>query len=163
MQSFISSHTSKREEDEQRKRHTQFGQIRNSLTIRWTAGHEGIEGIGAAEGLTSEKRLLPVLLGKPLMINPAAVKRADHKKKKKSWATEWNSSERGQRTARLDKSTPSKKFLKAINNSELSRQAASRIAQFRLSHAPRRSTSTLSGSKEWTVLDARHAAQTRKQ
>jgi ribonuclease HI len=115
-----------------------------SLTVRWTAGHEGITGNEladqeakkAAEGLTSEKRLLPVFLRKPLTINPAAVKRADHEIRKNLWATKWKASERGQKTMRIDKSTPSKKFLKAISTAELSRETASRIAQFRLSHAP---------------------------
>ncbi len=36
----------------------------------------------------------------------------------------------------IDDNTPSSKFLKAISNPKLSRVAASRIAQFRLTHAP---------------------------
>jgi len=36
----------------------------------------------------------------------------------------------------LDSTTPSVKFLKTISNPKLSREAASRIAQFRLQHAP---------------------------
>lgn len=36
----------------------------------------------------------------------------------------------------LDSSTPSAKFLKTISNAKLSREAASRIAQLRLQHAP---------------------------
>jgi len=52
------------------------------LTLRWTAGHEGLEGNEladkeakrAAEGLTTDKALLPSYFRKPLLINSAAVK-----------------------------------------------------------------------------------------
>ena len=61
------------------------------LTIRWTAGHEGIQGNKdadhkakrAAEGKTSDKQTLPLYLRKPLLTNPAAVKRGFHEDLKK--------------------------------------------------------------------------------
>ena len=117
---------------------------RYSLTIRWTAGHEGIEGNeaadveakAAAEGKTTDKPLLPSYLRKRLPINPAAVKRAHHDKQKKTWIKEWRSSKRGIACTRIDSSTPSKKFLSSISQNELSRDAASRIGQFRLAHSP---------------------------
>jgi ribonuclease HI len=115
-----------------------------TLNIRWTAGHEGVEGNEladseakkAAGGLSSEKTQLPHYLRKPLLINPAAVKRHMQEKRKQNWSEEWRKSPRGRRTLRIDKTTPSKKFLETISNSKLSREAASRIAQFRLNHAP---------------------------
>ena len=114
------------------------------LKIRWTAGHEGIEGNEdadreakkAAKGKTSDKKILPSYLRKPLLINPSAVKQAHHENLMKKWKKDWNESDRGKHTARLDRSTPSKKFLNAISHKELSRIDASRIAQFRLGHAP---------------------------
>jgi ribonuclease HI len=114
------------------------------LTLRWTAGHEGIveneladrEAKRAAEGLTSDKHLLPLLLRKPLPINPAAIKRAHHDMLKALWKTWWKSSERGRRDTPFDEATPSKKFLNTISQSILSREDSSRIAQLRLAHVP---------------------------
>lgn len=114
------------------------------LVIRWTAGHEGIEGNEeadreakkAAEGTNSERRALPAYLRKPLPINPAAVKRAYHDTLKKEWDESWRKSTRGRRIGRIAGETPSKKFLGAISQGELSREMASRIAQFRIGHAP---------------------------
>jgi ribonuclease HI len=58
------------------------GKTKYSLTIRWTAGHKGIErnemadkeAKRAADGKSSDKQLLPSYLRKPLRINPSAVK-----------------------------------------------------------------------------------------
>jgi ribonuclease HI len=116
------------------------------LVMRWTAGHEGIEGNEmadreakrAAEGFSSDKHLLPLYVRKPLPINPAAIKRAHHDALKTLWKTRWKASERGKRDAIFDAATPSKKFLKTISQSELSREDSSRIAQLRLAHAPLR-------------------------
>ena len=114
------------------------------LTIHWTAGHKGIKGNEdadrkvkkAAEGLTSDKQTLPPYLRKPLLINPAAVKRDHHKGLKKKWKDKWVASVRGQRAAHFDGLTPSKKFLKTISQTKLSCVNASRIVQFRLGHTP---------------------------
>jgi hypothetical protein len=111
-----------------------------SLTIRWTAGHEGIEGNKkadreakkAAEGTSSDRKLLPVYLRKPLPTNPAAVKRAHQDMLKRKWAEKWRRSPRGRRAGQIEESTPSKKLLTLISQSELSREAASRIAQLRI-------------------------------
>ena len=81
-----------------RKRKTKY-----ALTIRWTAGHEGIvgnkaidqEAKKAAEGLTSDPTHLPLYLRKPLLTNPSAVKRAHNNCLKFKWTTTWRSSVRG--------------------------------------------------------------------
>jgi hypothetical protein len=118
--------------------------MRYVLTIRWTAGHEGIEGNKAtdeeakraAEGTSLDKCSLPQYLRKHLLINPAAAKSVHYKKLKGKWKTKWRSSERGQKAVRINMSTPSKKFLGSISQNELSHEAVSRIAQFRLTHVP---------------------------
>ena len=94
-----------------------------AVTMWWTAGHEGIAGNKAAdkeaklaaEGLTSDKHLLPPYLRKCLPINISAVKQAFHKSLKKQWTDEWKASPRGQSIVQLDSSSPSSKFLKAIS------------------------------------------------
>jgi len=58
------------------------GNTNHKLTLRWTAGHEGIPGNEladaeakkAASGLTSDKHSLPAYLRKTLPRNPAALK-----------------------------------------------------------------------------------------
>jgi hypothetical protein len=63
------------------------------LTIRWTAGHSGIvgneradsEAEKAASGQNSNIKHLPAYLRKPLLINPAAIKRKHSDALKKRW------------------------------------------------------------------------------
>ena len=114
------------------------------LTLRWTAGHVGIAGNKkadreakkAASVFSSQAKLLPPYLRKPLCSNPSALKREHSDKQKKDWADTWRQSTRGKRMKRSDNSTPSAKFLKTISNAKLSRNAASQIAQLRLQHFP---------------------------
>jgi hypothetical protein len=62
----------------------QCGKYRYSLMLKWSAGHCGIEGNKKADseakkavsGTTSSTKLLSLYLRKPLLINPAAAKRA---------------------------------------------------------------------------------------
>jgi hypothetical protein len=71
-----------------------------ALTICWTAGHEGLvgneladkEAKEAAKGHTSETKLLPSYLRKPLLINTSAVKAAYRSKLKKEWQDGWRES-----------------------------------------------------------------------
>ena len=126
-------------------------QIQNSkkktnyaLTIRWTAGHEGIEGNEiadreakkAAEGHTSDTKLLPPYLRETLLTNPSAVKRAYNDHLKNSWVNAWRQMERGSKIQKFDSSTPSNRFLKTLSNPKLMRSSASLISQLRLTHIP---------------------------
>ena len=118
------------------------GKHKFKLSLRWSAGHCGIvgnekadrEAKSAANGSTSPAKLLPPFLRKPLLINPAAVKRAYNKNLSSKWKADWERSPRGMKMKTLDNTTPSAKFLKTISNPKLSCEAASRITQFRLQH-----------------------------
>ena len=115
-----------------------------ALTLRWTAGHEGIEGNKivdreakrAAEGRTSDHSLLPPSLKKPLLTNPSAVKRAHNDTLQNECTNPWRQSERGRKMLKSDSTTPSRKFLEAISTSEITRSSASLISQLRLTHIP---------------------------
>ena len=69
------------------------GTYRYSLTLRWTAGHSGIEGNekadraakAAAGGTTSDKHLLPSLLRRELTSNPSALNGKRNEKIKEKW------------------------------------------------------------------------------
>ena len=114
------------------------------LTLRWMAGHCGIPGNEkvdreaklAASGITSDTKTLPLYLRKPLLTNPAAAKRMLNDNLLNKWKTEWPQTTRGKKMKKIDKSTPSTKFLKTISKDKLSREAASRIAQLRIGHIP---------------------------
>ena len=114
------------------------------LTIHWTAGHVGIEGNEkvdaeakrASEGYTTDAKSIPPYLRKALLINPAAICRAKYEKLKKEWVSKWKQSKRGQKVQCYDKTSPSKLFLKAISQGNLSREVVSRLLQIRLTHIP---------------------------
>jgi hypothetical protein len=114
------------------------------LTLRWTAGHEGIEGNEFADReakkvskeCSSDKEHLPPYLRKPLLTNPSAVKRAHNDALKKVWTTTWKTSNRGRKITEIDSTTPSNKFLKTISTPGITRNAASIISQLRITHTP---------------------------
>ena len=115
-----------------------------SLRFRWTAGHVGIAGNeevdkeakAATEGLSSDKKVLPMLLRKPLMQNKAALRQARKGKLKERWKREWDASERAEKFKTLDLISPSNKFIKLISIDRLSRNDASQIFQLRTGHVP---------------------------
>ncbi len=117
---------------------------RYSLTLQWTAGHEGIPGNEladkeakrTAEGLTTDVKSLPTLLKRRLAINAAAVKQQLNSKIKQRWKNEWRSSKGGQELLKVDSSTPSAQFLHAISTTDISRKTASIITQLLTAHAP---------------------------
>jgi ribonuclease HI len=114
------------------------------ITIRWTAGHQGIEGNEiadqeaklAAQGNSSDTKSLPRYLRRKALINPSAIKQAHKEKLKRVWAKQWRESERGKRSRQLDDTAPSSKFLKLISHKEVGRKTASIISQLRTAHVP---------------------------
>jgi hypothetical protein len=79
-------------------------------------------------GCTLNTKQIPHYLRKRIPINLSAVKKAHNEELKNEWKDTWRSSECGLAVARIDKSTPSSKFLNSISNPKLLRMAASRIA-----------------------------------
>jgi hypothetical protein len=118
------------------------GKTNHKLTLRWVAGHEGIEGNKivdseakkAANRLTSNKTSLPTYLRRTLPLNPAAIRQHHNAKLIRTWTTKWKDSKRGKAFLRLDKTTLSPSFLKWISNPSLSRKLASLIVHLAISH-----------------------------
>jgi ribonuclease HI len=120
------------------------GSNKYSLTLRWTAGHVGIEGNEradkeakiAAGGTTSDRKLLPPFLRRNLVTNPIALKQHHNKTIKHKWKTKWRSSQRGAKMVVLDETTPSSTFLNTISGHKLTCKASSTLAQLRIGHIP---------------------------
>ena len=118
---------------------------RFKLTLRWSAGHVGIEGNedadaeakAAAEGENSTPSDLPPYLRKPLAHSISALRQAYNDKLKNEWAAKWAASPRYRRFRFQDVLTPySQKYLKDISTPGISRDLASRIFQLRVGHVP---------------------------
>jgi hypothetical protein len=115
-----------------------------TLKFRWTAGHAGIKGNEevdikakkAAEGKTSNKKDLPLLLCKQLKHNKSALKQQKSSQLKTRWLHKWKASPRYNKINTLDPSFPSNKFIKLISDDRLSRMDASHICQLRMGHIP---------------------------
>ena len=125
----------------------QISKVRSSkysLTIRWTAGHMGIDGNElvdseakkAAKGQSTDPPSLPAILRKKLKVSAAALKQSYDIRAKKKWEKSWTASQRGKRDHKVDESSPSKKFLDLISNPKLPRQASSLISQMCITHIP---------------------------
>jgi ribonuclease HI len=120
------------------------GTANYSLMLRWTAGHVDIKGNEladkeaklAAEGTTSEASHLPKTLKKPLKYNKSAAKQAHNTKLKDTWNKAWHKSPRMQKSKLIDSTIPSQKFLKLINDPDISRKGASWLFQLRTGHIP---------------------------
>ncbi len=78
------------------------------------AGHKGLEGNEladreakeAAKGHTSDSKILPPYLRKPLLMNSTAIKAAHKEELKNVWRQDWRSSIRGKSAIRLDNTIP---------------------------------------------------------
>jgi ribonuclease HI len=115
------------------------------ITIRWTAGHCGIEGNEkadleakrAAEGSSSNARELPKYLRKPLRKSISALRQAYSDHANKEWTENWKSSERYKRLQTSDTVPPhSSKFLKLTSDHRITRKMASIMFQLRTGHIP---------------------------
>ena len=107
------------------------------LTIQWVPGHMDFapndkadrHAKKAAKGLSNTSGELPKILRKPLPASVSALRQESKSKIQKRWARQWKTSPRYHQMRALDKTTPSKKWLKLV--SSLSRSQASIILQLR--------------------------------
>ena len=115
------------------------------LTVRWTAGHIGIEGNEwadreakkAAEGDNSERFQLPKYLWKPIKMGTSAIKQDYNKRSNEEWKEEWTASDSYKRLRTPDMVPPaSKKFLTLTGDDRISKQQSSLLFQLRFGHAP---------------------------
>jgi ribonuclease HI len=110
--------------------------------IHWTPGHKGIkrnEAVDerakeAAQGTSTRTSRLPKALQGSLPLSKSAVKQAYAERIKMRAARFWRRCPRYQRTVKIDKSLPSKKFLSLVQ--QLPRTKASLLLQLRTGHAP---------------------------
>jgi ribonuclease HI len=110
-----------------------------SLTFRWTAGHSGIPGNEeadeeakkAAEGKSTDAAKLPKLLRKRLKISKSATIASAASERKKTWRREWLASLQYAKFKHFNSTLPSRKFIKLISNTKISRADASKIFQMR--------------------------------
>ena len=115
-----------------------------SPKFSWTAGHVGIVGNKevdkevktAAEGLSLDKKMLPMMLHKPLKQNKAALTQTKKGKLKARWKNEWDASMRAEKFKPLDLISPMDKFIKLISNDRLTQDDPSQIFQLRTGHVP---------------------------
>ena len=117
---------------------------RYSLSIRWTAGHSGIEGNeqvdeeakAAADGKTSDTAQLPNILRKPLKGSRSAERQQLNGRVKEEWVKSRRTSPRNNKMEHIDPSLPSHKFIEPISNPDIHRESTSKIFQLRTGHIP---------------------------
>src|SRR6267142_6215194 len=88
---------------------------------------------GGKKGISRNKTSFFLLM---LLMNPSAIKRAHSDVLKNKWTNSWRQSERGQKMHKINDTTLSKRFLKAISTAEISCSSASLISQLRINHIP---------------------------
>jgi hypothetical protein len=110
------------------------------LQLHWVPGHcdyacnEKVdeEAKKAAQGLSSDAGYLPPLLRKCLPARVSALRQGFKTRLLKSWKRRWRSSSRYAQHRPLDKTAPSKQFLKLVKG--LDRRQASLLTQLRMGH-----------------------------
>ncbi len=115
-----------------------------SLTLRWTAGHVGIDGNElidieakvAAKGKSSTPKLLPHIFRQKLKVSAMALKQGHNKRTVEKWKKTWKSTPRGKRDHQIDSSSPLENFLRLISNPKLPHQVSSLISQMCIAHIP---------------------------
>ena len=121
-----------------------MGGKKYALTIKWTAGHSGIQGNEevdmeakkVVEGLTTALAKLPKSLKKTLKKSKSAGRQRQQEDIKGNWRKEWASSPQYEKLKHIDSSLPSCKFIELINNKKVHRATASKIYQIRSGHVP---------------------------
>ncbi|KAF5374631.1 hypothetical protein D9615_008911 [Tricholomella constricta] len=113
------------------------------LQIHWTPGHVDFDpneradelAKTAAQGTTSSTNLLPVYLRrKPLPASIPALRQEHLTALRATWKKRWKKSPRFSAINAIDKSLPSKKFLKLVEY--LDRRRSATVAQLRTGHSP---------------------------
>ena len=116
-----------------------------SLTVRWTAGHQGIadnekanrEAKHAADSHNSNSKDLPKYIRKKLKHSVSALQQANNKERNEKWKEEWQASKHYRCFKAKDIISPaSQKFLTLTSDHRISRNMASLIFQLRTGHAP---------------------------
>jgi ribonuclease HI len=110
------------------------------LQLHWVPGHCDFarnekadeEAKKAAQGLTSDAKLLPPFLKKRLPASISALRQGFRSQLLKTWKRRWKGSPRFTLHRPIDKSAPSKKYLKLIKG--LDRCQASLLTQLRTGH-----------------------------
>jgi len=113
-----------------------------NLLIHWTPGHSDFHpndradelAKEAANGRSSPPASLPPILRKPLPTSITAARQTHLTRIRKRWKRRWKLSPRYAYTSRIDKSLPSNKYLKLVDN--LNRQQSAILTQLRTGHAP---------------------------
>ena len=118
------------------------GRIRNviNLQLHWIPLHSDFEPNEkadeeaklASQGRSSDAKLLPKILRKPLPASVPAIRQSSDKLLLRHWKHRWKTSPRYDSMRKIDNSLPSKKFLQHAHN--LTRKQTSLLVQLRTGH-----------------------------
>jgi ribonuclease HI len=111
-----------------------------NLQLHWIPSHSDFEPNEradeeaklASQGKSSDAKLLPKILRKPLPVSMSAARQSSDKLLLKRWKRRWKSSPRYDAMRRIDDSLPSNKFLQHARN--LTRKQTSLLVQLRTGH-----------------------------